>query len=233
MSPEALDADEQAWLDDRLSPPAFQFAFFFLLFVPIFGAAVTSMVWHLAASGPMAIAVGSVFGGVALLYFPFVGTLRRLGREEVRPDEPLTWTGEPRRAPAPDGAIDVWIGEHRVVLPLGWEARVFAVAGPVMVRGVRARVPNAPVYLLDVEGRGSVRGEVPMGLLRYDAPAYYFVLAFLALVANFAVSPACSFSYVGADGHLFTLLTAVCLAYGARVMRQNAAIAARIEAAYG
>lgn len=233
MPSDTLDADEQTWLDDRLSPPAFQFAFFFLLFVPLFGAAVASMVWHLAGSGPLAIAVGAAFGGVALLYFPFVGTMRRLGRENAAPDELLTWTGEARRAPAPDGAPDVWIGEHRVVLPVGWEGRVFANEGPLTARGVRARVPDAPVYLLDVEGRCSVRGEVPLGLVRYDAPLYYFVLAGLALVANFAASPACSYSYVGADGHLFSALTALCLAYGARVMQQNAAISARISAAYG
>lgn len=232
MSTDLLDPLERIYLADRLSPPAFQIGFFFLFFLPMFGAAGACLVWTLLGSTPLTIALGVTVGGLALLYFPFVGGLRRSGAANPAPDEAITWTGTARRAASPDGHVDPYIGDLRVSLPMGWEAHVFGLEGALRVRGVRARVPDAPVYVLELNERFSVRREIPLGLHRYDAPKFYFALAFVALIASFVASPACGFSVVGADGHLLGLLTAACLAYGAWAMRKNSAIARRIDAVY-
>lgn len=227
-----LDENEAVYLADRLSPPVFQIAFFFWVFLPLFGAAMARVTWAVWGTPAYTVAAAILVAGLCLLYLPFVGALRRVGAANAPPDEVVVWEGTARRASAADGHVDPSIGAHRVVLPIGWEARVFAAPGPLRVRGVRAPVPDAPVYVLTLNDRDAVRVEVPLGLHRYDAAMYYFVLAGLAMGANLVVSPACGLVGAGADGHLLAVLTAVCLGYGAWVMRRNGRISAAIAAAY-
>lgn len=228
MQTDFLDKHERQYLQACQWPPRTMLQTFFWYFLPAIGAAATAAQWVRGIDTAGIVITAAIFAVLVLIYFPLVAIVARPFSQRV-----INWSGVARSVPAPAGTrSEDFIGDTRVVLPIGWDDRFRAMSGrDICAHGVAATASTPPrVQVLSLDGECFVSREVPAGLARIGLPQLHFGLAVVPLGVLLGIAMRTRFYveyllFFGAVSAGFAL-------YGILVVRRNQIIRLDIDALY-
>ena len=228
MQTEFLDKHEKQYLLACQWPPLSILRAFFWCFLPAIGAAAAGAQWVRGIDTGGIALTGAIFAVLALVYFPLVRIVRKPFGVRI-----INWSGVARTIAAASGnRSEDYVGDTRVVLPVGWEDRFREMSGrDVCAYGVRISGETPPrVQVLSLDGDYFVSREVPAGLARLGLPQLHFSLAIVPLGVMLGIAMRTRFYieyllFFGAVSAAFAL-------YGMIVARRNRAIRRDIAAMY-
>jgi hypothetical protein len=145
----------------------------------------------------------------------------------------INWTGPALLQPNKEtNIVEEFIGDKRVVLPIGWESHFQKLSGrQIRAHGVsRSGTNPQPIHILSLNERFWVKNEMPAGLAKLDHAGFYFGLALVPIGVMIGIALKIRFhmEYL----LVFGLVSAFFALYGINVNRRNRMIQQNIASIY-